>query len=263
MHWRQGCEDVMDDWWCLMTALTPAERRIWWKKHTPPNEWVVWKNLVNKHLRSGFKMDGPPKRLHMKHANDYSGYGNAVLYRMCREQPKHESIDIISSKIWIIGRAYSATIERGAGKRMKEDKNFNQEIVAPAIRKSGIDGWIARVSSIKRLTTENFEESLNCHKKLTDLFKQITGINKRSLASKYLHFHAPYAFFIYDSIANRRVKEELRTTKRRLSYPDGYDNEYAAFSVRCMYYRDEILEKRLHARVTPRKLDMTLLNYQF
>jgi len=197
----------------------------------------------------------------MKLANDYSGYGNEVLYRMCAERPKHIDLDTIASKIWIIGRAYSAAIERKAGKRIEKGKDFCRETVAPAVRDSGIDEWIANVSSVDRLTSENVALSLSCHKKVTDLFKCITGVEKRSLASKYLHFHAPRAFFIYDSIANRCVRQRLRDKQMRFNYLEGFDKEYASFSARCIYYRDEFLEKELDELVTPRRLDMTLLNY--
>lgn len=197
----------------------------------------------------------------MKVPDDNSGYGNKILYRMCDEQPKHTDLDIIASKIWIIGRAYSAAIERKAKKQFVEGKDFGREIVAPQIRDSGIDEWIQSVSTIDRLTSENLTASLSCHKNVTDLFKRITGLDKRSLASKYLHFHAPHAFFIYDSIANRRVKELLRGKQKRLSYPNGFDNEYASFTARCIFYRDNILEKELGTFVSPRRLDMAFLGY--
>jgi hypothetical protein len=46
-----------------------------------------------------------------------------------------------------------------------------------------------------------------------------------------------------------------------LTYLDGFDKEYAGFSARCIFYRDEFLEKELDALVTPRRLDMSLLDY--
>jgi hypothetical protein len=198
------------------------------------------------------------------------GYGNKILYRMCEEQPKHKSINIISSKLWIIGRAYAAAIERGAGKKfrkgLKPGEDFCQKKAAPAIKKEKIDKWIDAVSDIPRLTKENLEKSLECHKKVTDLFKKITGKKKRSLASKYLHFHAPYAFFIYDSRAKKRVGQEIEKlfSKKnlRFDYPKNYDPGYASFCARCIFYRD-ILEKKLRKKITPRMLDMKLLGYKF
>ena len=195
---------------------------------------------------------------------DAGGYGNEILYRMCEEQPKHKSINIISSKIWIIGRAYAAAIERGAGKKIKKGEDFCQKQAAPAVRDSEIDKWIKSVSSINRLTSENIVKSLRCHQNVMRLFKRITGgATKRSLASKYLHFHAPHAFFIYDSRANRKVRQHIKRLppERQLRSHD-FDNEYATFCARCLCYRD-MLEKRLRKKVTPRMLDMKLLGYTF
>ena len=139
--------------------------------------------------------------------------------------------------------------------------DFIKTKVAPAMRDSGIDTWLESVSSISRLTDKNIELSLACHKKLTDLFKKITGIDKRSLASKYLHFHRPQAFFIFDSVANTNIRARLRDKKIRHSYPKGYDNEYSSFVTRCVYYRDNYFEEKIGGLATPRKLDMELLGY--
>lgn len=200
----------------------------------------------------------------MKTIDDYSGYGNKVLYQMCKKAPTHTDVDEIHGKLWIIGRSYSASIERGAGKNIVKGEDFIKTKVAQALKKSDIDSWLKSVSSITRLNKENIELSLACHKNLTDLFKKITGKNNRSLASKYLHFHQPLAFFIYDSQANNNIRARLRESydkKKRLSYPKEYDNEYASFSTRCLYYRDHYLEKKIHGLATPRKLDMELLGY--
>jgi hypothetical protein len=168
---------------------------------------------------------------------------------MCFKHPEHTDIDIIASKIELIGRAYSAAIERKAGKKFKSGKNFCRDIVAPAIRNSEIDFWLKDVRDIKRLTEKNIGKSLRCHKHVTDLFKKITGLEKRSLASKYLHFHAPNAFFIYDSIANRNVKERIHAKKFCVPVDSReFDNEYAVFSCRCLKYRDKV-EKKLGGRI--------------
>ncbi|SMM99393.1 hypothetical protein SPONN_521 [uncultured Candidatus Thioglobus sp.] len=190
----------------------------------------------------------------MKYANDYSGYGNKVLYQMCNDQPLHNDIDIIVSKLWIIGRSYAASIERKAG------KDFKIENAAEIIKKSNIDGYIASVKNIDRLDSSNIALSLNAHKEFTSILKRITGIEKRSLASKYLHFHMPKAFFIYDSIANKKIREKIRNKKSRFTITKNYDDEYEGFSLRCLYYR-ELFEKELGQLATPRRIDMELLGY--
>ncbi len=44
------------------------------------------------------------------------GFGNAILYRMCKDKPRHDDITVAASKFWLIGRAYAASPQRGSGK---------------------------------------------------------------------------------------------------------------------------------------------------
>ena len=197
----------------------------------------------------------------MKNIEKSSGWGNDVLYQMCRDAPRHNDIDKIAGKIWLIGRAYSASIERKAGKKMIKGKDFYKDIVAPAIKNSDIDQWIDSVKDISRVTRENIHPVLFAHKKLTDLFLKISTVEKRSLASKYLHFHQPKAFFIFDSIANKKIRKLTRCIKQRFDVPKQYDYEYSAFVYRCLYYRDNIFENKIRKNTSPRTLDRFLIGY--
>lgn len=191
----------------------------------------------------------------MRYANDYSGYGNEVLYRMCSEEPLHNDEDIIKSKLWIIGRAYSAAIERKAG------PDFNIETAAAILQASEIDRHISRLLKITRTDELNLDTLLCAHKCLTDALKSATGIEKRSLASKYLHFHVPKAVFIFDSIANRKIRVLLSPVKKRFACDGRYDGQYEAFCRRCIFFRDNVFERELGALASPRKIDMHLLGY--
>lgn len=189
----------------------------------------------------------------MEYANDYSGYGNEVLYRMCSDKPKHDCIDVISSKLWIIGRSYSASIERKAG------KDFKINEAAEIIRKSDIDSRLGKISSIERPDINNLNQILDLHHFFLSLLKEATSIEKRSLASKYLHFHAPKAVFIYDSIANKELRSRLKG--KRFKIDSQFDYEYTAFCHRAIHYRDNVFENDIGALATPRRLDMDLLGY--
>jgi len=189
----------------------------------------------------------------MEFLDDYSGWGNDVLYRMCSERPNHTDVDTVSSKLWLIGRAYSASIERKAG------KDFNINDAAKIVIDRNIDPYIEKIRKINRPTQENINDVLLAHHVLTLALFDSTGVMKRSLASKYLHFHAPKAVFIYDSIANGRIRDKFK--RMRFNAPSEYDKPYAEFCYRCLHYRDEFLEKRLGGLVTPRRLDVDLLGY--
>ena len=181
------------------------------------------------------------------------GFGNHILYKMCEQSPLHDNPDIIKGKIFLIGRTYAAAIERKAG----GGENFIENEVLPAILESDIDSWIKSILHINTVTQENHSEILDVHHKVTQLFKRITGLEKRSLASKYLHFHQPNAFFIYDSLATKSIRKKL-ANRSRITYTKGFDDEYAKFVARCLRYVDE------HSKqLTPRQLDMLLLNYTY
>lgn len=63
-----------------------------------------------------------------------------------------------------------------------------------------------RIEHLKKYDSPNemnLEEVSSTHKWLTNIFCEITDLEKRSLASKYLHFHYPHLFYIYDSRSNK------------------------------------------------------------
>lgn len=184
-------------------------------------------------------------------------WGNEVLYRMCREEPRHSDRNKVAAKLWLIGRAYAAPIERGASTEGESDTLYGQ--VASKILKSDIDYWLEAVAHINRPDIPNLENILTAHYKFTLLLKCATRLERRSFASKYLHFHEPLAFFIFDSRASAKIREKLG--HRRIPLPDyPADQEYAAFVLRCMAYRNEKASVGA-GDLTPRQLDQELLGY--
>jgi hypothetical protein len=181
--------------------------------------------------------------------------GNRILYDMCRVHPGHSKDDEIVAKVCIIGRTYAASIERRRNTKNTGD-NFYEAVVAPAMRKHPIDSWL---TSIKKTDTPGSVKTIVIHKRLMDLFRSITDLDKRSLASKYLHFHKPYAFFIYDS----RTRQSITKVVPRLNEipeleADAFDIEYRDFVRRCVWLRDNVL-KTLGTELTPREIDKLLL----
>ena len=181
--------------------------------------------------------------------------GNEVLYRLCREHPDHRSADAVLAKVWLIGRSYAAAIERRRNTGLAKGDDFYFEVVGPSMRKSDVDRWFAELRPLRR---PDPAVVVPVHKRLTDLFEKIAGLEKRSLASKYLHFHYPRAVYIYDAravAAIRRVSPPLR--RRGGSFGES-DREYGRFFERCLAYQQE-LEQLLGRRVMPREVDKVLL----
>ena len=70
------------------------------------------------------------------------------------------------------------------------------------------------------MTPESFENSSEAHARTTELFTKIRGLEKRSLASKYLHFHVPGLFFIYDARAIAGMRKVMDVVGRATRYAE-------------------------------------------
>lgn len=129
-----------------------------------------------------------------------------------------------------------------------------------------MDKMIELANSFSQITPENLPDILRTHKLLTNIFKKSVGLSKRSLASKYLHFHAPSAFYIYDSIGYARICEyklQSRLLKKELmrEVSDGnYDEAYLDFVAKAFTLNQKIKDN-LGEWVSPRTLDALLLQY--
>lgn len=190
-----------------------------------------------------------------------------VLYEMCKKKPKHEDPDIIASKFLIIGRTYAAAVERNNGKDIKPNDDFYYDDVVKSIMgiKDELDESIWQLNKPKGNIKDNIKDVLETHYLLMDKisFEMSTKDGetkkmKRSLASKYLHFHCPEMFFIYDERAKQAVNKILKSIGKLKSSPDNNpdckcDKEYKEFVYKCLTLQ-EIL-----GNPTPQEFDGFLL----
>jgi hypothetical protein len=188
-------------------------------------------------------------------ANTVWDLGNQVLYDLCSKYPLHKTPQEILAKVWLIGRSYAAALERRKNKSSDSLGDlFYEDKAAPEIKKSKIDDWLELLKS-----NSTPETAIETHSKLTNLFFKISKLEKRSLASKYLHFHRQNLFFIYDSRAMSAIRS---VTPGNGQLPtlvvEESDKEYASFYRRCLWPQDD-LEKQYGYKLSPRELDKLLL----
>lgn len=184
--------------------------------------------------------------------------GNEVLYDLCRSRPDHKSEADVIAKVWLIGRSYAAAIERRRNKTDTND-NFYVSCVAPMMISSKIDSWISSAKRAGLSQQDRWANLLQAHHNTTQLFWEITGLEKRSLASKYLHFHAPDIFYIYDT----RAVESLRLLGSIVGRATNQtavatDNEYRKFAEKCRSLQEHV-KTQYRTRLSPRELDNLLL----
>ncbi len=190
--------------------------------------------------------------------------GNKVLYDLCDKYPLHTNEEEIIMKIWLIGRSYAAAIER-VNKAKNDDKDFYYDKVSPHMMKVGsdLDEVIKSLRGSEHTTKDNLHEILSAHKFLLDQFEEITNMKKRSLASKYLHFHCPNLFYIYDSRSSAKISEYVKLDKSDKSIIDDikkYDYEYTIFALKAIKLQNHLHEK-YGKLLTPREIDNFLLGY--
>ena len=194
------------------------------------------------------------------------GYRNHVLYRMCIAQPHHCNASVVSGKVQLIGRAYSAAPSRG----VKID-SFDEGIAdAIVTRGSELDLAIATAQESGRISINTVERSVGAHRLLNEIIMDFIrnslggeagrGLGHRdSFCSKYLHFHAPMAFPIYDSIVTKTLRQRLEEKRYSLiTRRGGPTGVYANFCRKLIAYADENHDPDAW---TPRSVDGELWPY--
>lgn len=190
--------------------------------------------------------------------------GNDALYNLCQRYPDHKEDSEIIAKVWLIGRSYAAAIERRKvdEKDKKENDAFYCEDVVKCFKDAelDLDNRLQKKELHGPLARENIKEVLDVHKKLMDGIKIITKMDKRSLCSKYLHFHVPLMFPIYDSRAVQSLSVLLKRTSVKVPKISGvYDDEYERFCYGAIGLIEWVLKINGGQQITPRQFDNLLL----
>jgi hypothetical protein len=186
-----------------------------------------------------------------------------MLYDLCQKYPDHTNQDAVLTKIHVIGRIYAAAIERRKNKKANEtNDSFYISNVVPALMESEIDQWIRRANAVEPSTPVALEVMVQVHSQTTELFKSISDLEKRSLASKYLHFHVPDLFYIYDSRAANALRGLHRILGRLPRNEMLGDATYSSFVRRCAVLKS-FCETKFGISLSPRQLDTFLLAITF
>ena len=186
-------------------------------------------------------------------------FGDQILYDMCKKYPAHnkEEKGIIMSKVWLIGRSYAAALERTRDGR----KDIYNKLAKKNLEE--IDKRIEKLKNYQTIDNTNIEVILNLHHELVKIYNDVSGLNKISLASKYLHFHLPNLFYIYDSRANDAITKITKETGRlKKSEKISQENTaYAKFFNKVYIFQNK-LKSITKTKYSPRDIDCILLHYK-
>lgn len=192
--------------------------------------------------------------------------GNDILYDMCKKYPDHTDTDEIAAKAWIIGKSYSTQLERYLC--VPKGQDFYYDGIAKAILSIG-DELDENISKIKKekVSRENIDIMFSIHSELVSCLQGLSIEKKtkcknkdssaRSFASKYLHFHCPEFFYIYDSRGSSIIPMFVRKPE------DDYEGDpvYVEFGLRLLYLQ-EYIDKKYYVKITPRQIDNFLLEME-
>lgn len=184
---------------------------------------------------------------------------NLVLYDLCSEHPAHRDRSDVLAKVLLIGRVYAAAIERRRNKKDDHDNDrFYVDTVAPSICKSAIDDWMHHAKIANPESPDGLNTMVEVHGRVTGLFNEISDLQKRSLASKYLHFHVPQLFLIYDSRAVEAIREFSDVLPRASRSKGLGDNEYRKFAEKATILV-QLCKREYGLTMSPRQFDNLLL----
>jgi len=187
---------------------------------------------------------------------------NGLLYALCARYPDHRDTKAVIAKMLLIGRAYAAAAERGRSAGSTSGSSGDEFYVRDlprALRASALDAQLSALRRLRRIANDNAIQVVQVHSTLMSILRDLTGLEKRSLASKYLHFHLPRLFFIFDGRSQRIMRSVSPKVGRRPNrLISGADTQYEAFVASALALRDQ-LEDRFGVQLTPRQLDRVLL----
>src|SRR4051812_27540039 len=106
-------------------------------------------------------------------ADDLWSIGNQALYDLCERYPRHNVDAEILAKVWLIGRSYSASIERGRGGGADADLSnyrFYTVAVPKAFRESDFDRRLKSIATLTETDGESAVRITEIHGQLVQLF---------------------------------------------------------------------------------------------
>lgn len=193
--------------------------------------------------------------------NNVWDYGNEILYKICKDNFEHKKYDYILAKVLFIGRIYAAAIERRKTENNDINDNFYIDSVGPTFKNFEIDKLLKELKRFRIVDVSNIKDCLETHYYLTIAIKKITNLNKRSFVSKYLHFHLPELFYIYDTRAVEALRKFITKVPKELNYnldSQNVDLEYAKFFCKCFDLKRQIKDE-FKIELTNRQLDNLLI----
>jgi len=169
-----------------------------------------------------------------------------ALYDLCFMYRHHQRDEIVADKLRLITRLYTDSLAWPS-------KAFSAEAAAHHLTRSKVDHWFGSLSTAEEL---DISLLLELHRRLMKVFHDLSDEEARSLASKYLHFHFPELFFVYDTRIATALALLIHGDCGFLALAE-FDPAYGRFHACCRKLTERIVPL-VGRQLSPRELDRVL-----
>ena len=189
---------------------------------------------------------------------------NQMLYNAVKSNPSNLDAPQIIGKLMLIGRTYSAAVERRRTSNAVQDNRQGLEVIieaACAIANSNVESQMALVGKTERLSRERITDAVELHSAVCAALRKANQRSNSSLASKYLHFHRPAFFPIVDSYVREGwwwIMDSLGEKNEGWSV-FGQVERYGNWCERVLSLQQK-LERHLRKPVSLRQIDNYMLS---
>lgn len=168
-----------------------------------------------------------------------------ALYDLCYVRRDHLRHEVVVDKLRLMMRLYAEQDLVPGG--------FSLEATTLSLQNSCVDCWFSAMASAETLESAL---ALRLHKRVMELFPGLSLQESAVLASRYLHYHFPELFYIYDS---RVEVVALVLTRGEGGWPAAadYDPGYSRFLSSCQRLVERI-GPLVDRSLSPRELDLVL-----
>jgi hypothetical protein len=183
------------------------------------------------------------------------------LYRLCCENPKHDSLLAVNAKVFIIGLTFETGIKRQVRTKGTQGSSISQVVNLIRTNHQSVDQQFHRLLAISEpLTASKLADILDIHGIRGKLLRAVTRDQNdvRSFVSKYMHFHNP-AVPLYDVNANTVLTSlvPLPSVRKKAITVTNADPDYSKYANRFFSLYEAM--RSAGWKVTVRALDNYLL----
>ena len=191
-------------------------------------------------------------------------FENQTLYRMCFDYPRHDDPYVTAGKIITIGRVYSASPERKAGKAVSGGEPLLRRI-ARRLGETRLDEALSSIDFDARFSGKLAQEVVDVHGLVNATIgtairewngREDESFGRESFASKYLHFHRPNAFPILDRYSLDGVRSFFPRHRVSKLAPAGDNTVYTRFCELVLLF---VERRQVAPDWTPRSIDPALM----